>query len=105
MGLISQNWPASFNKILISGKALGESQITLAEVRHAVLEEMAQTVTDFFTRRASIFYWQADGGLKIANQVADEMGRLLNWDEQESQRQIASYSDWVAMNRFSPLDV
>jgi glycerol-3-phosphate dehydrogenase len=84
-----------------SGRDLGKNHITLAEVRHAVQEEMAQTITDFFTRRASIFYWQADGGLEIAVQVAAEMGRLLNWDYEERERQIKSYQEWVSENRFA----
>jgi len=35
---------------------LEASHITLAEVRYTVGEEMAMTLTDFFTRRASVFY-------------------------------------------------
>jgi glycerol-3-phosphate dehydrogenase len=87
-----------------TGRDLGQNHITLAEVRHAVEEEMAQTLNDFFTRRASIFYWEADGGLEIADQVASEMGRLLNWDNHERERQIANYREWVSANRFEPVE-
>jgi glycerol-3-phosphate dehydrogenase len=86
-----------------SAAPLGETAITLAEVRYAVQEEMAMTVTDFFTRRASIFYWSTDGGLSVAEQAAAEMGRLLGWDRSEQARQIETYRAWVAANRFEPL--
>jgi glycerol-3-phosphate dehydrogenase len=87
-----------------SGSDLGCSHLSLAEVRYAVQEEMACTLTDFFTRRASLFYWRRDGGLAAAEPVAAEMGRLLGWDEAESQRQIQSYQAWVAANRFEAVN-
>lgn len=85
-----------------SANPLGQSALTLAEVRYAVREEMAMTVTDFFTRRASVFYWTADGGLSVANQVAEEMGRWLGWEAVEQARQVQAYAEWVAANRFAP---
>lgn len=63
------------------------------------------TVTDFFARRASVFYWTHDGGLGVAEAVAAEMGRMLNWSEPERQRQLADYRSWVTANRFEPLAV
>ena len=83
-----------------SGRDLGCSHLSLAEVRHAVQEEMACTLTDFFTRRASVFYWRQDGGLAAAEPVAAEMGRLLGWEVAEQERQIQAYRTWVAANRF-----
>lgn len=82
---------------------MGNSALTLAEVRYAVEDEMAQTLTDFFTRRAGIFYWTKDGGLELAGQAAAEMGRLLGWDATETRRQIDAYATWVHANRFDPL--
>ncbi len=81
---------------------LGVRHISLAEVRYAVQEEMARTVTDFFTRRASVFYWTEDGGLAIADSVAAEMRRLLGWETAEQGRQVEAYRGWVAANRFNP---
>jgi len=82
---------------------LGCHHLTLAEVRHAVQEEMALTVSDFFVRRAAVFYWADDGGMRVAEAVADEMARLLGWDEAERRRQLAEYRAWVAANRFTPV--
>ena len=83
-----------------SGRDLGCSHLSLAEVRHAVQEEMACTLTDFFTRRASVFYGRRDGGRAAAEPVAAEMGRLLGWEVAEQERQIQAYRTWVAANRF-----
>jgi glycerol-3-phosphate dehydrogenase len=88
-----------------AGRDLGVRQLTLAEVRYAVEEEMARSVTDFFTRRASVFYWTQDGGLSVADAVAAEMGRLLSWTAPEGRRQLDAYREWVAANRVSPIGV
>ncbi len=77
--------------------------LTAAEVRYAVQAEMAFSLTDFFARRASIFYWTADGGLNIAGQVAAVMGDLLGWPVEVQQRQVQAYREWVEANRVNPL--
>ena len=82
---------------------LGVKHLTLAEVRYAIQEEMALTITDFFARRASIFYWTEDGGLSIAGTVADEMARLLGWSTEQRSEQLAAYREWVTANRFVPV--
>lgn len=81
---------------------MGKYNVIAAEVRYAVEYEMAQTVTDFFTRRAALFYWRRDGGLAIADTVANEMAKLLGWNEQEKSSQIMKYTEWVNANRFQP---
>lgn len=86
-----------------SGRDLGVRQLTLAEVGYAVEEEMARSVTDFFTRRASLFYWTQDGGLSVADQVAGEMGRLLGWPALELERQVDAYREWVSANRLASI--
>ena len=85
-----------------AGRALGARQLSLAEVRYAVEEEMARTVADFFARRASVFYWTEDGGLGVADAVAAEMATLLGWHAAEQATQIAAYRDLVVANRFTP---
>ncbi|NLG72010.1 MAG: glycerol-3-phosphate dehydrogenase/oxidase [Chloroflexi bacterium] len=77
--------------------------LTPAEVRYAVQEEMALTLTDFFARRASVFYWTEDGGLGIARQIAVVMGELLGWSADEQERQIEAYRRWVEANRVKPV--
>lgn len=88
-----------------SGADLGVKELTLAEVRYAVQDEMAMTVTDFFTRRASVFYWTLDGGLSVADAVATEMASLLGWSDSERTCQIEAYRAWVDANRFEPVAV
>jgi len=82
---------------------LGVKHLTLAEVRYAIQEEMALTITDFFARRASVFYWTEDGGLSVADVVADEMARLLGWSAERRDEQLATYREWVVANRFVPV--
>jgi glycerol-3-phosphate dehydrogenase len=83
-----------------SGRDLGVKHLTVAEVRYAVQAEMALTVTDFFARRASVFYWTEDGGLSVGGAVAAEMARLLSWSARQQNEQLAAYREWVAANRF-----
>ena len=79
---------------------MGKYDIIAAEVRYAIEDEMAMTVTDFFTRRASLFYWLRDGGLAIVSPVAEEMAQRLGWDAPDTAEQIQAYTRWVAENRF-----
>jgi glycerol-3-phosphate dehydrogenase len=88
----------------VTAQEIGQPGLTLAEVRHALQEEMACTLTDFFTRRASVFYWTEDGGLRIAQPVAVEMARWLGWSAAETDRQIEQYTAWVGANRFMPVE-
>ena len=76
--------------------------VTPAEVAYTVDEEMARTLTDFFARRATLFYWLRDGGLDIALPVATDMAALLGWDAAEQRTQLESYQAWVADNRLTP---
>ena len=85
-----------------SGRDLGVNHLSLAEVDYAVEEEMARTLTDFFARRASVFYWTEDGGLAVGDAVAGRIGELLGWSFAERGRQVAAYREWVAANRFAP---
>jgi len=94
----------SIGDTIAADPALGEELghgVTLAEVHYAVSEEMACTLTDFFTRRASLFYWLRDGGLDIAEPVAAEMATLLGWSDAEKETQLEQYRAWVAANRAS----
>jgi glycerol-3-phosphate dehydrogenase len=80
---------------------MGSAAITPAEVRYAVENEMARTLGDFFIRRATVFFWHRDGGLQCAEGVAAEMAKLLGWSAQECARQVQTYRQEVANNRFT----
>ena len=83
-----------------AGRDLGVKHLTPAEIRYAVQQEMALTITDFFARRASLFYWTEDGGLSVGDEVAEEMGHLLGWSAEQQSEQLSAYREWVEANRF-----
>ena len=84
-----------------AGRDLGVKHLTPAEIRYAVHHEMALTITDFFARRASLFYWTDDGGLSVGGEVAEEMGHLLGWSAEQQSEQLSAYRKWVDANRFA----
>ena len=82
-----------------AGRPLGEGDLTAAELRHAVEDEMAASLADVLIRRTSTFFWTADGGLGEIEPVAGELGRLLGWSADRRAREIAAYARWVQLNR------
>lgn len=81
------------------GAGLGTRGLTLAEIRHAVREEMARSLGDVLIRRTATFFWSDDGGLDDIATIADTMGGLLGWTPAERTRQIAAYTREVRANR------
>lgn len=70
-----------------------------AQVVWAVHNELAATVSDVMVRRTQLYYRAADQGLKAARAVGEIMGRLLDWDAAEVERQVAAYADEVGRSR------
>jgi len=62
----------------------------LAQVQHAVQYEGALTVEDFLLRRSALGLGPCLG-LDALDHIADEMGALLNWNQNERQKQIDLY--------------
>lgn len=71
----------------------------MAQVDHAVLDEMAHTVSDFMIRRTQLYYRDVDQALGAVERVAGRMGLLLNWDDDMRAARIQSYRDDVAQSR------
>jgi glycerol-3-phosphate dehydrogenase len=70
------------------GSSSGQSQAILADaIRRAVNYEMTLTVGDFLFRRTTLGYTESDVGL-VAQQVANEMQKLLGWTDDETSRQL-----------------
>jgi glycerol-3-phosphate dehydrogenase len=67
------------------------------EVEHAVARELATTIGDVLMRRMGVA-WHACRGLCCHSQTAALMARLLGWDAQERERQVAAYEQEVARN-------
>ncbi len=70
-----------------------------AQVRWAVREELAATVTDVMIRRTQLFYRDGDQGLGCMGDVADIMGAELDWDDAAKQASCDAYRAEVALSR------
>lgn len=70
-----------------------------AQVAFAAESEMALSLTDFMVRRSEIFYTATDQGASAAHKVAEIMGRILGWDEEEESRQLEEYIDIIKRSR------
>jgi glycerol-3-phosphate dehydrogenase len=70
-----------------------------AQLEWAVEEELAATVTDFMVQRTQIFYRDHDQGLGVVDEVARRMGKLLDWDEEDIERNIEQYRHDVDLSR------
>lgn len=71
----------------------------LAQVDHAVEEELAATVSDVMVRRTQLFYKDRDQGLGAAHTVAARMAELLGWDQTLRQQMVEGYASEVALAR------
>ncbi|HWI65950.1 MAG TPA: glycerol-3-phosphate dehydrogenase/oxidase, partial [Symbiobacteriaceae bacterium] len=72
------------------------------EVRLAVEQEMALTLSDFLDRRSSLLLFTPDHGRAAAAATAAIMGPLLDWSEAEAERQVAEYGR-VALAHQNPM--
>jgi len=70
----------------------------LAQVKHAVDDEEAMTVSDFLLRRSAIGLGPSQG-LDAVDTVAREMASLLGWSSTERQNQVESYRTVAALGR------
>ncbi len=70
-----------------------------AQIDYALAYEMTLAVDDFLIRRTHVFSLDPDQGRAIYRQVADVMGRRLNWEKEEWQRQVARYEKKIQYTR------
>jgi glycerol-3-phosphate dehydrogenase len=70
-----------------------------SEVDHAVELDLARTIEDVLVRRIPLCLRGRDQGLDVAARVAERIGPRLGWSETETQRQLGSYSAYVATTR------
>jgi glycerol-3-phosphate dehydrogenase len=71
----------------------------LAQVDHAVEQELAARLPDVMIRRTQLFFRDPDQGLTAAGTVARRMGALLGWDEDRLAAELALYEQEVARSR------
>lgn len=81
------------------GEPIGDSELTPAEIRHAVVHDMAMTVSDVLVRRTGSFFWSADGDAAVIDQVSDALEAEHGYSPRQRARQQADYTHWVARNR------
>ena len=71
----------------------------LAQIRHAVREESALSVSDFMLRRSFLGLGH-DQGMGAVEKVAGEMGALLGWNAAEIQKQAGDYRTAAATGQY-----
>jgi len=71
----------------------------LAQVDHAVLEEMASTVDDVMRRRTQLYFRDEDQGLSALPLVAARMQTLLSWSDEKREEEIVHYQRQVERSR------
>jgi glycerol-3-phosphate dehydrogenase len=83
----------------LAGRVVPELPYRLAEVVHAVREEMACTVDDVLSRRMRARLLGRDASSAAAETVAALMGAELGWTEERRREQVASYRASVQRER------
>lgn len=86
------------DKSLAAALVPGRPEI-LAQVDHAVQDELASTVTDVLKNRTALFYRDPHQGLAAAGTVADRMAELLGWTEEARLEMEAAYRSEVEDSR------
>ncbi len=71
----------------------------MAQIDFGVREELAASVSDILIRRTQIFFRDENQGLDALSAVADRMGALLGWSDEDRQRSIEGYEAEVALSR------
>ena len=71
----------------------------LAQVDWAVHRELCLTVTDFLERRTQLFFRDKDQGLGAIEIVANRMGELLGWSDEQKRYSGDQYRAEVALSR------
>ena len=70
----------------------------IAQIWHAVETEQACTPADFLLRR-SFTGMASCMGLDAVEKVAEEMGKLLGWNESEQQRKADEYRSYISLSQ------
>lgn len=84
-------------------RPLDGTSAIMAEVRHAVAEDMAMTLADVMVRRLGLSPWIRDGGISFVPGVVAEMADPLGWDQERSRQEVEAYRRLLEANRaFAP---
>ena len=66
----------------------------MAQIHRAVSAEYCLSLNDFIFRRSMLGFTH-DQGMAAAERIATELGQLLNWSEEELQRQYDVYREHI----------
>jgi glycerol-3-phosphate dehydrogenase len=83
----------------LAGRVVPDLPYRLAEVVHAVREEMACTVDDVLSRRMRARLLGRDASSEAAEAVAALMGAELGWTDERRREQVARYRASVQRER------
>lgn len=70
-----------------------------AEILFSARHELICTLNDLMIRRTQLFYRDLDQGLGVAEEIAERIAPILDWDRAETDRQVEKYRLQVADNR------
>ena len=82
----------------LSNPISGSGLDILAQIKHAVHEEEALSVSDFMLRR-SLIGLRPDQGLDAVDTVTREMATLLGWNSTQVQKQSADFRSTMALGQ------
>jgi glycerol-3-phosphate dehydrogenase len=71
----------------------------MAQVDHAVENELARTVSDVMVRRTQLHFRDVEQGLGALEAVADRMAGLLGWSDARRTEEVLAYEQEVARTR------
>jgi glycerol-3-phosphate dehydrogenase len=66
-----------------------------AEIDYSVNNEMTASITDFFIRRTSMIFFHINEIANVLNHSADFMAKMLNWTEEEKQKNIQEMNNEI----------
>ena len=84
-------WELIEDDASLAARVAPDRPYVLAELRYAVLHEMACTLSDLLIRRVPVAFETADHGRAAARAVAGAVGSWLGWDEDSQRRAVADY--------------
>ena len=83
----------------LADKIIDERPEIMAQVRFAVEQEICWTIRDVLIRRTQIFFRDAKQGLDCVERVGSYMAKLLDWNEEQRQKEEEAYIEEVQRSR------
>ncbi len=71
------------------------ARMNLEDVEVILKTQSVFTLEDFMVRRTSIYYKETQNGLKLLPQLKAVFQKVLSWDEEKWQSEVAAYTSYV----------